>query len=159
MGRYELPLEEEPGRGRALRAFVDEGHKVGDVLSDEWMHNNLGLRRPQTATYEEFERFKLRELRLTSDFRELLLDEMQIALLRVSGGYQVLSAPEQLRIAQEEGRRRMRSAMRYQARMLLNTDVVALSDRERQAHTDALARLARLRLMTRPQQALPSAVD
>jgi hypothetical protein len=59
-------------------------------------------------------------------------------------------------VAQEEGRRRIRSALRFQTRMLVNTDVTALTDRERQEHTDAIARLARLRLLNRRPAALPA---
>lgn len=150
MTRYEPPLEEMPGWRRALRSFVDAGHRPGDIVSGAWLDAELGLARPTSGTFADFERFKLTELRLVSEFRERLLDGQQLALVREGADWRVLTASEQLAMAQEEGRRRMRSAARWQANMLLNTDVGHLTDRERAEHAEAVAKMARLKAMTRP---------
>ena len=151
-----MPLEEMHGWRRALRAFLDEGRKAGDVLTDGWLHGHLGLRRPASGTYEEFQAFRLKELGAVSEFRQQLLDKQQLALEHVEGGFVVLTASEQLRRANEEGRRRMRSAVRWQASMLLNTDVATLSDAERALHAESLARMSRLKSIVREKPALPA---
>lgn len=159
--KYEPPLEEMPGWRRALRAFVDLGYKPGDIVPGAWLDRELGLERPTSGSFSDFEKFGLLELRLVSEFRERLLDGYQVALVREGRDWRVLTASEQLAIAQEEGRRRMRSAARWQANMLLNTDTAQLTDRERAEHAEALAKMARLKAMTKPEKraALPASND
>lgn len=154
--RYEPPIDLMPGWRRALRWFEQGGFKPGDFVSHEALDVELGLVRSTSGSYDDFKRFELHELRETSEFRQRVLDQHQLALQREEGGFRVLTASEQLRLANDEGSRRMRSAAKWTASMLLNTDVAALSDGERAQHAESLARIARLRSMARTPRALPA---
>lgn len=148
-------LELNPGWRRALRHWGEGTWKPGDIVSDAWLYTELGTTPPQSGTKDDFDRWRLRWLGQFSEFHERLRDQFQIALVRDEGGYRVMTSSEQLSFARDEGRRRMRAALRWQADMLLTTNVGALTDAEQAAHADAMAKLSRLRSFSR-QLALPA---
>lgn len=148
-------LELDPGWRRALRTWASGTWKPGDVVSDAWLYTELGTTPPASGTKEDFDKFRLKWLAEFSRFHERLRDEFQLALIRDEGGYRVLTASEQLSFARDEGRRRIKSALRWQAEMLHTTNVGALTSVEQSAHADAMARLARLRSFSR-QLTLPT---
>jgi hypothetical protein len=148
-------IELMPGWRRAVRAFGEKGFKPGDLIEAKWLEQELGVERPDVGTADEFDRARLRWIQEFSRFHERIRDDRLLALRREGDAYLVMTASEQLAYAQAEGRRRLKNAMRWQADMLLTTDVNSLSDVERARHSDAMARMARLKSFARTLPSVP----
>lgn len=151
MNIAEPPLDRMPGWRRAYAAFNEAGYKAGDVISVEWFETELGVEPPEMSTHQAFKKLRLKWLSEFTEFRRRLLDERQLAIWKDEDGYRVLTASEQLAVAQSESRRRLRAALRWQADMLLSTDINSLTDAERATHADALARLSRFKSFTKTE--------
>lgn len=157
---YDDPnLELMPGWRRAFRTFGEAGYKQGDVVPLAWFQSELGVDPPENGTEQMFSALRLKWLNEFSRFHERLRDERQLALIRDGDGYRVMTPSEQLRYAQGEMRRRVRSALRFGAEYLMTTDVSALTETEQAQHADALARLSRVRSATKALAAPPKKAD
>ena len=142
----------------ALRRFVAAGFKPGDVIAHDWFYESFGLDRPHPTTpLGEAEPVRLEYLRQLSALRQALLSDHKTDLASKPGvGYEVVPPAEQSSRAWQEGKQEVYAALRRMRARMVNVDVARLTDEQRSAYADDLARSAAMRNAVRHgRRALP----
>jgi hypothetical protein len=142
---------------QAADKFMDGGKGPGDLLEFEWLHEAFGMAAPDTASsVAEYQKAQLRFLNLFKHFERWLLEEQLLALQSRPGlGYEIVRPAEQARWAAEQLAARMGREFRRAGRRLAFTKVEELTDQQRQAHVDTMARVGRMRAAMRQPRVIP----
>lgn len=137
----------------AVRQFLAQGFKEGDIVTHDWLAQHFGLDRadkdkPMTALDYQERQFKW--LANIEAFKTELLESHQVFLSSVHGeGYRVVPPREQTDIAQQRFESEARKAFRKAATTMKHVRLAELTDAERKANSDAIGKLSMLRGMVR----------
>ena len=127
--------------------------KYGDLISFEWLYQNLKLRKPAHGTAEDFERFQFAFLSAYDGFQRELLEENQMMLVNVRGeGYRICEPEKQTSTAMNNFKKRVAREIRKAEDRLSNIRFEMLSDPAKNENMESLAKLAHLKSMTKRKQ-------
>lgn len=136
---------------QAVKDFLDSGYKPGDVVTHAWLENAFGMDPVGSDAQLSAAAFQQRQfewLRNVEAFKTELLERHQVLLVSVHGaGYRWVPPGEQTEVAQDRFEKDAARTYRKTALALKHVRLDELTDSERQANTDAIARLAMLRGM------------
>lgn len=130
-------------RNAAAELFSGQ-YRYGDVISHETLRVALRLPEPQgKLTREEWESWRLSLVAQVDALSDWLLEEKNMCLRNVQGqGYMIVEPSEQTEFAVKQGRKRIRAELKKMGRRLSFIDHKALTQDQRKANADALARLS-----------------
>lgn len=152
-------LELHPKWKQAVKDFVDEGFAHGDVISDEWLCNALGLPAPdpkRVRTEQDFYDERFAKLRGWTKMKEALLEDHLMDFERVpKTGYRIVKPAEQTRFAQERFVREVSKATERCGLRLHYVDRTQLNAAQRKENADALAKLGAFNRMARKRLPAP----
>jgi len=141
-----------PAWRQAVRDFLGE-FKYGDLVPHSWLEQRFGmpsLRDSQQLTAQEFAKRQFAWLSNIESFKAELLRDHQVCLASVRGeGFRWVPPQEQTRLATESFEKDARKAFSAAGQRLRNLRAAELSDDQRRENTDAVAKIASLRQMTR----------
>lgn len=135
---------------QAVQDFIAE-FKYGDIVGHDWLETRFGM--PTLEDGEELTADKFRErqfewLANVEQFKTELLRDHQICLQSVRGkGYRWVPPGEQTGVALAEFQRGAKKIFTSAGQRLRNLRIAELSDDERKANTDAVAKMAALQGM------------
>ncbi|MFY4004883.1 hypothetical protein [Achromobacter denitrificans] len=136
---------------QAVRDFIASGFKPGEVITHAWLERAFGMEPVDPDVQISAAAFQERQfewLRNVEAFKSELLERHQVLLVSVHGaGYRWVPPSEQTEVAQERFEKDAARTYRKAALALKHVRLGELTDSERQANTDAIARLAMLRGM------------
>lgn len=128
-----------------------EEFKYGDLITHEWMERHFGMLNVNDGfrlTSEQFRDRQFEWLANVEQFKSELLKEHQICLQSVRGkGYRWVPPHEQTGVAVDEFQRDARRVFRATGQKLRNLRLSELSDDQRRANMDALAKFSALKGM------------
>ena len=133
-----------PAWRNAAAELFSGAYTYGDVISHEALREALRLPEPTgKLSREEWEAWRLALVAQVDSLADWLLEEKNMCLRNIQGqGYQIVEPAEQTEFAMKQGRKKIRSELRKMGRRLSFVDRDALSQDERKANADALARLS-----------------
>ena len=135
----------------AVEQFEQTNHSDGDMLSHDWLKFALQIREPKTL--DEAKEMQFVMLSRMDAFRDHLLNARKVALQNVRGqGYRIVPPHEQARFAADHAMRHVHKGLKQGKNIMRNTRIDALTDEERQRHTDAEVKLCGLSQMMRHQR-------
>lgn len=131
-------------RNAAAELFGSGAYTYGDVIAHETLRAALRLPEPTgKLSREEWEGWRLALVAQVDALADWLLEEKSMCLRNIQGqGYQIVEPAEQTDFAVKQGRKKIRAELRKMGRRLSFVDHGALSQDERKANADALARLS-----------------
>lgn len=136
---------------QAVRDFLQEGFKPGDVISKAWLEEHFeiaALDEDAQMTAAEYQERQFKWLQSIDSFRAELLEDHQIFLVNVHGtGYRVVPPGDQTAVAQDKFESQVRKAYKQTDKTLRNVRLAELTDEERRKNVDAIAKLSMLRGM------------
>lgn len=127
---------------RALAEIVALDPKPGDVIPREWLEELLEL--PHVTTMEEFRQRQLKWLQQFERLRDELLVAHQIWLRSTQGGYEVVPPARQTEQAYSDYSRQAFSKLKRMVRVAQHVRLSELTDSERKANADSLAKMSLL---------------
>lgn len=137
-----------PAWRQALADLLLDGLAPGSVIDKDWLNNAFGLTAPRTIA--EAEKQRLLFLSMFSGLRTELLEQHRLMLRPVQGvGYEVIDPRRQTEVAQRDRFRTVRRELRHLVAELSFVQHDQLSPAQRQANSDALARVGVLAGMAR----------
>jgi hypothetical protein len=137
---------------QAVKDFVEANFAPGTTIDRQWFLQRFGMTESPDAqmSAEKHQELQFKWLRNMSATRDALLQQHQIALESVTGiGYRVIPPHEQTDVAMRRMKKEMRSALAKAIDTVTYTKTEALTDEQRRARNDALAKLSMLRGMNR----------
>ena len=151
-------------RNAAAELFAGQ-YSHGEIIPHDVLREALRLPEPSgRLTREEWESWRLALVAQVDALAAWLLEEKNLCLKNVQGqGYMILPPAEQTTFAVKQGRKKIRAELRKMGRRLSFIDHASLSQDERKANADALARLsfmeqqfrkAKRRRLFEPQKAI-----
>ena len=136
---------------QAAEDFLAE-FKYGDMVTHAWMEQRFGmpsLGDYQRMTPEEFRDRQFEWLANVEAFKAALLKEHQVCLQSVRGeGYRWVPPHEQTGVAVKEFESSARKVFRTAGNKLRNLRHLELTDEQRRANMDAIAKVSALSGMT-----------
>lgn len=146
------PVELFPKWRQAVRDFLNE-FKYGDLITHEWLEAHFGmpdLAESRRMTQRDFSKRQFEWLGNIESFKNELLKDHQVMLASVRGdGYRWVPPAEQTKLATQAFEKDARKTFSIAGQRLRNVRLMELSDDERKENTDAIAKMAALRGMTR----------
>lgn len=140
-----------PAWKQAAADFLTE-FKYGDLITHEWMERRFGmpsLDDSQRLTAEQFRERQFEWLANVEAFKSALLKDHQICLQSVRGeGYRWVPPHEQTGVAVKEFEQSARKVFRNAGNKLRNLRHLELTDEQRRANMDAIAKVSALSGMT-----------
>ena len=121
----------------------------GDVIPLEWLYDAFGLEEGQTV--EEYKNFQFKFMSNIISFIDEMLDTHKMKLKNIRGeGYRIVHPTEQTQVVAKDFNREVLKATKRAKSGLTNlrTDLLT-TNRQRQEHTDAMARLSQFDAMRR----------
>ena len=136
----------------AKALYDSSNHTDGDILSHDWI--KFALQVPEVKTLEDAEEVQWILMSRLDAFRHWLLVERKTALQSVRGkGYWIVPPSEQARVAAVECMKQVRKGLQTADKVLSHARLDAMSDSERQRHTDTQVRLSGIgQMMTRQRR-------
>lgn len=133
-----------PAWRNAAAELFSGRYTYGDEIAHEELQQALRLPKPTGLMKpEEYERWRLDLLSQVDALADWLLEEKNMCLQSVQGrGYRIVLPAEQTEFAMKQGRKKIRSELRKMGRRLSFVDHASLTQDERRANADALARLS-----------------
>lgn len=130
-------------RNAAAELFSGQ-YAPGDMIPHEVLREALRLPEPTgRLTRDEWESWRLALVAQVDALAAWLLEEKNLCLKSVQGqGYLILPPSDQTEFAVKQGRKKIRQELRKMGRRLSFIDHASLSQDERKANADALARLS-----------------
>jgi hypothetical protein len=150
-----------PWREAAAR-FMAAGFSSGDTIETCWFYQSLGLEMPRDDTpYKIGERLRLAFVAGFEKLKLHLLSEHNVDLKNILGvGYQWVEPGEQVACSRDDFEHACKKAMTNHLRRSSFVDNDALTDAQRAARTDELARMASLKaIMGSTRRRLPPRSD
>lgn len=145
-----------PAWRQALKDLLAQGLEPGSVIERDWLNQAFGIAEPTTIA--EADKCRLVFLSMFSLLREELLEKHRLMLRPVPGlGYEVINPQMQTAVAQRDRYHAVRRELRALARELSFVQTDRLTDAQRQANSDALARVGILAGMARDKRLWHSA--
>jgi hypothetical protein len=145
-----------PAWRQAEAELLAAGTTYGSIITDQWLHNVLGIKPAKTIPEHEENRLNL--LEQVEQLRKSLLVNHRMMLRRAhKSGYLVVHPEKQTAVAVSSRTREVKNAMRKMAEEITHVETSLLSDASRQENSDAQAKLGALRSMFRAN--LPLAND
>lgn len=137
---------------QAVQDFLAE-FKYGDIVSHEWLVKHFGLPLPdERMSMAAFQCRQFEWLAAIEGFKATLLHEHQVLLQSVRGeGYRWCPPAEQTQAATREFERDAGRAFRLAGTRLRNVRQHELTDDQRRANVDAMAKISHLRGSVRRQ--------
>lgn len=136
---------------QAVRDFLAEGFKSGDILSHAWLEQRFGLdpvNDDSKLTALAFRERQFRWLSCIEGFKSELLKQHRVCLASVFGqGYRVTPPAEQSELATDAFEGEVTRAYRKAALRLKFIRIEELTNEQRRENADAVARLSMLRGM------------
>ena len=140
-----------PAWKQAAADFLNE-FKYGDMVTHAWMEQRFGmpsLNESQRMTPEQFRERQFEWLANVEAFKSALLKEHQVCLQSVRGeGYRWVPPHEQTGVAVKEFESSARKVFRTAGNKLRNLRHLELTDDQRRANMDAIAKVSALSGMT-----------
>lgn len=128
---------------QALKQLLELGLESGDVISREWLEELLEL--PEARNAQQWQARQLKWLQQFGRLRDELLTTHQVWLrANGAGGYEVVPPDKQTEMAYSEYSRAAFLKLKRMARIAQNVKLSELSDGERRANSDALAKMSML---------------
>lgn len=128
---------------QALKQLLELGLESGDVISREWLEELLEL--PEARNAQQWQARQLKWLQQFGRLRDELLTTHQVWLrANGAGGYEVVPPAKQTEMAYSEYSRAAFLKLKRMARIAQNVKLSELSDGERRANSDALAKMSML---------------
>lgn len=128
---------------QALKEIMAGDPKPSDIISRKWLEELFEL--PDAKTAEEFQARQLKWLQQFEKLRDELLTVHQIWLRADgNGGYEVVPPEKQTEQAYSDYSRAAFMKLKRMARVAQNVKLSALTDSERRANSDALAKMSML---------------
>lgn len=128
---------------QALKQLLELGLESGDVISREWLEELLEL--PEARNAQQWQARQLKWLQQFERLRDELLTTHQVWLrANGAGGYEVVPPAKQTEMAYSEYSRAAFLKLKRMARIAQNVKLSELSDGERRANSDALAKMSML---------------
>lgn len=128
---------------QVLKEIVTLDTKPGDIISREWLEEMLCL--PEARTAEQFQARQLKWLQQFERLRDELLTTHQIWLrANGNGGYEVVPPAKQTEMAYSDYSRAAFLKLKRMARIAQNVKLSELTDAERRANSDSLAKMSML---------------
>lgn len=144
-------LQRLPAWKQAAADFLSE-FKYGDMVSHAWMESRFGmpsLGDSQRMTPDQFRARQFEWLANVESFKTALLKDHQVCLQSVRGeGYRWVPPHEQTGVAVREFESNARKVFRTASKKLRNLRHLELTDEQRRANMDAIARVSALTGMT-----------
>lgn len=133
-----------PAWRNAAAELFSGRYTYGDVIPHDELRKALRLPKPEgKLAVEEVEAWRLSLVAQVDALGDWLLEEKNMCLRNLPGrGYEIVAPSEQTDFAVKQGRKRIRAELRRMGRRLSFIDHSALSQDERRANADALARLS-----------------
>lgn len=126
----------------ALQQIMALDPKPGDVLPREWLEELLDL--PQPRTFAEFQARQLKWLQRFEKLREELLTTHQVWLRPAEGGYEIVPPGRQTDLAYSDYSRAAMLKLKRMVRIAKHVKLSELTDSERKANADSLAKMSML---------------
>lgn len=141
-----------PAWKQAVRDFLAE-FAYGDTVTHEWLAEHFGLPLPdEKMSAAAFRARQFEWMAAVEGFKTTLLHDHQVMLQTVWGeGYRWTHPGEQTAAATREFEREAGKAFRAAGSRLRNIRLNELTDDQRRANADAMAKMASLRSATRKQ--------
>ncbi len=128
---------------QALRDLLAQGLEPGTLIERDWLNRAFGIEEPSTIA--EADKCRLVFLSFFSLLRSELLEKHRLMLRPVAGqGYEVIDPQMQTAVAQRDRYHAVRRELQALARELSFVQTERLNDAQRQANSDALARVGML---------------
>lgn len=127
---------------QALQEIMALDPKPGDILAREWLEELLEL--PQPRTFAEFQARQLKWLQRFEKLREELLTTHQIWLRPAEGGYEIVPPAKQTDLAYSDYSRAAMLKLKRMVKIARNVKLSELTDAERRANSDSLAKMSML---------------
>lgn len=139
-----------PMHRQAVEDFLLE-FGYGDLVSHQWLESRFGmptLSDSKALTSDQFRERQFEWLANVEAFKSDLLKEHQVCLQSVRGkGYRWVPPHEQTGVAVDEFDRGIKKVFRGTGQKLRNLRVMELTDEQRKANVDTLARFSSLQGM------------
>lgn len=135
-----------PAWKQAVQDFLAD-FKYGDIVPHEWLVKHFGLPLPdERMSAAAFQSRQFEWLSAIEGFKTTLLHEHQVLLQSVRGeGYRWLHPAEQTAAATREFEKEAARAFRQVGSRLRNVRQHELTDDQRRANVDAMAKISHLR--------------
>lgn len=147
-------LTKYPAHKQAVEDFLKE-FKYGDLVGHDWLEARFGIPSMGDSKLLTQDQFKARQfewLASVEAFKEELLKEHQVCLQSVRGrGYRWVPPHEQTGVAMDELGRNVRKVFRGAGQKLRHLRIKELTDEQRKASLDSVAKLSVLQGMTRKE--------
>lgn len=128
---------------QALRMLIEMEPRPGDVISRDWLEEMLCL--PEARTAEQWQARQLKWLQQFERLRDELLTTHQMWLrANGDGGYELVPPAKQTELAYSDYSRQAFLKLKRMATVAKNVRLSELTDSERRANTDALAKMSML---------------
>lgn len=141
-----------PGYKQAVDDFL-VSFQYGDLVSHEWLEERFGmpsLAESKTMTVDQFRERQFEWLANVEAFKSDLLRQHQVCLQSVRGkGYRWVPPHEQTGVAVAELGKDVKKVFRNAGQKLRNLRITELSDDQRKANMDAVAKFSALQGMAR----------
>jgi hypothetical protein len=125
----------------SLERFAEEGFTFGDVIPRAWFDECFGIEPPRTVA-EAYDAQVL-YMNLMGAFRKRLLNDRKMALRSKPGvGQEIVRPSEQTAWAVNEFRGALTLAVEKARDRLKNIELRTLTDEEKRANADAIAKLS-----------------
>ncbi|MCD0280471.1 hypothetical protein JWH04_16295 [Xanthomonas melonis] len=133
-----------PAWRNAAAELFNGQYAYGEVIPHRVLRAALRLPEPRgKLTREEWERWRLDLVAQVDALADWLLEEKNICLKAMHGeGYMLVRPGDQTEFAVKQGRKKIRAELRRMGRRLSFIDHASLSQEQRKANADALARLS-----------------
>lgn len=129
---------------------VAQSCSYGDMLTHEWIVDQLGIQKPEYGSQEDFDAFNFAYMQSISSLSKYLLEEHQLAVQNVRGkGYRVVPPDEQVDAAKKHVHQEMHRAIRRYASHLTNIRYDELSSESQRRRDDEAAKLTQMKQMMR----------
>lgn len=126
----------------ALQQIMSTDPQAGDVISREWIETLLDL--PPARDFSGYQARQLKWLQRFEKLRDELLTTHQIWLRATEGGYEVVPPGRQTETAYSDYSRAAFLKLKRMVHVAKHVKLSALSDAERKANADALAKMSML---------------
>lgn len=152
------PTTAYPPWKEALRLFLAEPFRPGDIIPHRWFWNAFGLEEPKPDwRYDRGEKARLDYVAQLDPLRKALLMDHRIDLRSEPGeGYLWVEPGEQTSKAVTDGRKELNKAFRRYGSRLLHVQSEMLTDAQKLENAQELARLAMQTSMVRQARRLPA---
>jgi hypothetical protein len=128
---------------QALKQLLELGLQPGDVVARDWLEELLEL--PEARNAQQWQARQLKWLQQFERLRDELLTTHQIWLRsNGAGGYEVVPPAKQTEMAYSEYSRAAFLKLKRMSRIAQNVKLSELTDSERRANSDALAKMSML---------------